>query len=209
MPGFEQYFESKPDAPMHPKVRFWQSKQDQGARLVCELLRERDALSFGPASLFVSFLDEQGNDMQSPDEVDWDPRLNDALLELKVRAVTPENEAKRFGLVLRERFAEPEERFGDGFFNAVLIEYIDGSPFAKEPPISEKRPFIHAHRASRDGSSFEACWNEINGIIVLCAHDLTALDYELHQAVPILSGALAEYLDERFSITSRRRLGLT
>jgi hypothetical protein len=210
MPGFDQYFESKPNAPMHPKVRFWQQRmQDTGTRPVCELIRERDVLSFGPAMLYISFLDEHGNDVQSPDEIAWDSRLNDELLRLKVRAVTPKNESKRFGLVLRDRLAEPEERFGDGYFNAVLIQYIDESPFAQEPPIREKRPFIHAYQASRDGSSFEACRTEIEAIIVQCAHDLKALDYKQHQAVPILSGALAEYLDERFSITSRQHLGLT
>lgn len=209
MAGFDQFFVSKPDAPTHPKVRFWQDKREKGARLVCELIRERDALSFGPASLYISFLDEHGNDMQSLDEVAWDSRLNDELLRLKVRAVTPKNESKRFGLVLRDRLAEPEERFGDGYFNAVLIQYIDESPFAEAPPIQEKRPSIHAYRAARDGSSFEACMKEIDAIIVQCAHDLKALDYKQHQAVPILSGALAEYLDERFSITSRQRLGFT
>jgi hypothetical protein len=209
MAGFDPYFASKPDAPMHPKVRFWQDKREKGARLVCELIRERDALSFGPASLYISFLDKHGEDMYSLDEVAWDSRLNDELLRLKVRAVTPKNESKRFGLVLRDRLAEPEERFGDGYFNAVLIQYIDESPFAQEPPLREKRPFIHAYQASRDGSSFNACRTEIEAIIVQCAHDLTALDYTQHQAVPILSRALAEYLDERFSITSRQRLGFT
>jgi hypothetical protein len=209
MPGFDQYFESKPDAPMHPKVRFWRDRQKNGARLVCELIRERNALSFGPAMLYISFLDEHGKDMQSPDEVPWDSRLNDELLRLKVRAVTPENESKRFGLVLRDRLAEPEEQFGDGYFNAVLIQYIRESPFAQEPPIQEKLPFIHAYQASSDGNSFKACWEEIDAIIVQCARDLTALDYKQQQAVPILSGALAEYLDERFSITSRQRLGFT
>jgi hypothetical protein len=209
MPGFDQYFESKPDAPMHPKVRFWRRMRETGARLVCELTRERGVLSFGPAMLCISFLDEHGNDMQSPDEIAWDSRLNDELLRLKVRAVTPENECKRFGLVLRDRLAEPEERFGDGYFNAVLIQYIRESPFAQEPTIHEKLPFIHAYQASGDGNSFKACRTEIEAIIVQCAHELTALDYNQQEAVQILLVALAEYLDERFSITSRQLLGFT
>jgi hypothetical protein len=41
--------------------------RERGARLVCELIRERDVLSFGPARLYISFLDEHDNDMQRPD----------------------------------------------------------------------------------------------------------------------------------------------
>lgn len=207
MPGFEQYFDSAPEAATHPKVRFWQAMQAKVARLVCELVRDRDGLSFGPARLYVHFLDEHDEDVQSPDEVDWDARLNDELLRLRVRAMTPENEVKRFGLVLRDRLEDPEERFGDGYFNAVLIEYIEESPFAEEPSIQEKRRFIRADRASRDGRAFDECSAAIEAVLVRCARDLTTLGYDRKQAVDILSSALAEYLDERFSITSRQLLG--
>jgi hypothetical protein len=207
MPGFDHYFQSPPEAATHPKVRFWQARQKNGARLECTLIRERDVLSFGPARLYIRFLDQHGDDQESPDQVDWDARLNDELLRLQVRAVTPDNEIKRFALVLRDRLAEPEERFGDGLFNAVLTEYVDGSAFANEPAVKEKRRFIGAACASRDGGFFSDCWDAIDAGIVACAKDLIALGYDRQQAVQILSGALAEYLDERFSITSRQALG--
>lgn len=207
MPEFKRYFTSAPEAALHPKVRFWQSMQRNGARLVCEVIRERDFLSFGPASLAISFLDAAGTDLQSPDEIEWDSRLNDELLRLGVRAVSPENEIRRFGLVLRDRLAEPEERFGDGYFNAVLIEYLEGSPFAALPMIAEKLASISTYRASRDGRAYEECSDAIEAVFVRCARDLTALDYEQADAIDILSAALATYLDERFSITTRKLLG--
>jgi hypothetical protein len=207
MSGFEHYFHSKPETATHPKVRFWKRMQQDGTRLVCELLRERDGLSFGPARLYIRFLDPNGRDRHTPDEVDWDARLNDELLRMRVKASDEESEIKRFGLTLRDRLEQPEERFGDGYFNAVLIEYIDKSPFAHEPLIREKRRFITAYRASRDGRAFTECWEALDSVIVRCAQDLTALDYEQGEAVRILSGALAAYLDERFSITNRRLLG--
>lgn len=208
MPTFDRYFRSQPEAAKNPKVRFWQSMQKKGARLQCELVRERDGLSFGPARLYVSFLDAQGEDMQTPDEVDWDSRLNDELLRIGVRAASDENEIKRFGLVLRDRLEEPEERFGDGFFNAVLIEYIDESPFAEEPAISEKRRLIQSYRAHREGRSFAECNDAIEAIVVSCARELMELYGDQRRAERILASALAEYLDERFSITNRQILGL-
>lgn len=208
MTGFDRYFKSEPEAARHPKVRFWSQLKNQGAKLVCELHRERNGLSFGPSRLYVSFLNARGVDIQTPDEVDWDSRLNDELLEMGVPAVSDENEIKRFGLVLRDRLEEPEERFGDGFFNSVLIEYLDQSPFADEPAVMEKRKLIHEYRASRDGRSFTDCSEAIEAIVVRCARELMAL-YKNDQprATRILAHALASYLDERFSITNSQLLG--
>lgn len=207
MPGFDRYFRTEPEAATHPKVRFWQKMQKEGARLVCELVRERDGLSFGPARLYVRFLDARGEDRQSPDEVEWDPRLNDALLGMGVQAATDDNEIKRFGLVLRDRLEDPEGRFGDGYYNAVLIEHIQDSPFAEDPRVREKLEDVTSYRASRDSRAYDECHEAIEAVLVRCARELMALYGDEARAARILVGALAEYLDERFSITNRQLLG--
>ncbi len=209
MTGFGRFLRNeKPEAVIHPKLRFWKSMKDRGVTLVCELVRERDGLSFGPARLYVHFLDAQRKDLQSPDEVEWDAGLNDALLEIGVRAASDENEINRFGLTLRDRFEDPEGRFGEGYFNAVLLEYIRQSPFGSESAVIEKLADITANQPSRCGSSYAECRDAIETVLVHCGNDLMNLyDKDERRCSQILTGALAKYLDERFSITNRKLLG--
>lgn len=209
MAGFEHYFQNeKLEAARHPKVRYWEQKRRDGARLQCELIRKRQGLSFDPAELYVHFLDSEGRDLQSPDCIDWDPRLNDALLDMKVPALSLENEALRFTLVLLDRLQEPEGHFGDGFYNAVLIEYIDSSPFASAPSVAEKRRHISTYAPHKEGRAYGDCWDAIDAVMVGCAREINALHSTLTDAEAVLVGALADYLDERFNITNRRLLGL-
>lgn len=209
MSGFDRYFQSQQEPSKHPKVRHWERViREKHARLVCEIIREREGLSFGPTRIYVLFLDQMGrSEVDRPDEVDWDARLNDELLRLKAKALNEKNEILRFGLVLRDRLEQPEDLVGDGFFNAVLLEFIDESPFAKEQEVQEKRQLITSYRASHDGRSFRDCWDAIEAIFIDCARDLIALGYKRYEAERILSRALAEYLDERFSLTNRQLLG--
>lgn len=208
MPGIDDYLQSTPEEAKHPKVRYWEKRQSEGARLQCELVRERNGLSFGPTRLFVSFLDEHGGDIQSPDEIDWDAHINDELLRMGVRATIEKDEVLRFSLVLRDRLAEPEGQFGDGFFNAVLIEHIDEKHLSEEPVIHQKRALIREYKASRDGRSYYDCVAAIDAILVRCGQELMKLYADPQQVKRIFAGAVAEYLDERFSVTNRQILGL-
>lgn len=209
MAGFDELFQGSPKEAKNPKVRYWQERQDSGTQLKCQLVRERDGLSFGPTLLYVLFLEQNGTQKQSPDEIAWDPRINDELISMKVRAATEENESRRFALVLRDRFEEPEERFGDGFFNSVLIDYIDHSPFADLPAIQKKRAVISEYQPYKEGSSYRDCKATLHAVLVRTARELLDLYNEQDRAEKILANALADYLDERFSITNRELLGFT
>lgn len=53
------------------------------------------------------------------------------------------------------------------------------------------------------------CRDMIDGAIAGRAKELTkCLEYEIAEAEEILAAALAQYLDDRFSVTNRRVLGL-
>jgi hypothetical protein len=60
------------------------------------------------------------------------------------------------------------------------------------------------------GATYADCRDRIKAVIAHCGHYLIdSLKYERPLAEEILEGALAYYLDERFSVTNRQILGMT
>ncbi len=106
---------------------------------------------------------------------------------------------------------QPGREFGDGFFNGVLIEFLSESDLSQQPVIAKVLKHISANRPRRDGkrlNSYDVCKEMIENAIRGRAHELKGqLDYPEDDAKAILVRALARYLDERFSVSSRRRLG--
>jgi hypothetical protein len=116
MQGLDKFF-NKGTPTVHPKVTYWQTslKKGQASRLRVTFHREKNGLVFGLAKLYVHFHNQAGEDVQSPDEIDWDERVNAELVKLKANALSKDNEAERFGMVFNDRLAFAENRFGDGF----------------------------------------------------------------------------------------------
>ena len=81
------------------------------------------------------------------DTVPWDDDLNAGLILLKVKSVSPEQEAERFALGLRAAMRRIEREFGDGYFNAVLVELIKESRSDRYPEIAEVMRYAHANGA--------------------------------------------------------------
>src|SRR5947209_3576456 len=125
MSTFDDIFGAERDAVSHPKLRFWKDRKTQAgvSDVRCEVRRRRDVLGYEPAKLYVHFYGP-GNEELLCDEVDWDDELNTGLIELEVKAIDEENEGQRFSLGLRAALRPAERRFGDGFFNAVLVEWV-------------------------------------------------------------------------------------
>ena len=196
-------------SPPHPVVRRWEYKRNQSGvvRLECELSRERDGLTFRPAELWVYFLNAEGKDAAAPDSELWEPRLDEWLLEKGIKARTHDNEAERFGYGFERRFAGAESRFGDGYFNAVLRQYLGQSDLAKLPAVAEKLGQIRENAPHRSAALAD-CFDMIETALSSVGADLTErLHYPDDLALEILGNSLAYYLDERYSITNRRMLG--
>src|SRR6185503_13301414 len=163
MVELDEYFEdSKEEAP-HPKVRAWRKLIKEGKKAKCELHRKLDGLTYGLAKLYVSFYDETGAEIRR-DEVEWEPEINEELLRLHVAAVNRENEGKRLGLMLKTWFARQENRYGDGFFSTILYEYIQNSPFSRQPPVREALQHIYEERPNRESRSYDDCVDSIEGV---------------------------------------------
>jgi hypothetical protein len=107
---------------------------------------------------------------------------------------------------------KPVREFGDGYFNAVLVDLLKDSDLTRYPAISEVLEQAYTNHPSREGKGFDKynlCREMIADAISGRARELTGpLNYPEDEAKQILVTALARYLDERFSVSNRRRLGL-
>jgi len=204
MPDPNEYFSNEDGWFDHPRLRHWRRLQHEGATLLVDVKRSRRPLDRGSAYLYVNI--ERGG-RRDQDREDWSADLNRGLLMLHVRALSPENEALRFALALPDAFDSAEDRFGEGFFNFVLIDELRRGPFSEG--LREVLADVHVTPGNRDRPQYRECKDLVVGAIRGRAQELTGLlRYEQPQAEAILGSALATYLDDRFSISDRRVLGL-
>lgn len=208
MSDLDHYFQEPAAPQLHPRARFFAERIQRG--LVreprCEFWRRRQGLAFGPARLFLFDAADAGR--TPPIEVDWEPELDAELVRLKVKAKNPQNESERLGMMFGFRFGQLEAEHGNAFFNAVLYEQLQTSGFASFASVKEKLELIHEYQPNREGRSYGRCVGDIKEVIKSNAQALTRdLGYSPAQAKQILADAVAYFLDEHYSITSRRMLG--
>lgn len=204
----KNYFEDVPVKALPADARRWsialRQARERSQKVVCRLERPRDGLVFRPARIFL-FIKDGETDVSAFD-APWDSNLNDWLVKEGVPAETTEAEGDRFGLAARDRFAPIEVRFGDGFFNAVLVHHLRGVGFGEISPTREQLAAIYEPQPAT-GEQATICVEMVDGVIARCARDLKTLSYANHEAEAILAAALAYYLDERFNITNSKLLG--
>jgi hypothetical protein len=149
---------------------------------------------------------------QPLETVAWDDDLNAGLIKLDIPSINPDQEAERFALALRGALRKAEREFGDGYFNAVLVDLIRESDLTRYPEIAEVLAHSTALGLDHEGKttrSYNLCREMIADAIGARAYELKKnLGYIEEEAKPILIRAIEQYLDERFSVSSRRRLGL-
>lgn len=170
-----------------------------------QIWRPRAALGFEPTSMWLKYRTMDGQIVDLPKEDRWDAKLNDELLNRGVRAIDSENESIRFQLTLDSEFQRIERRFGEGFFSAVLVDYVKKTPFGTDPDIAKMLPHI---TTGQPRGSVDDCRNMFEGALRRCWQHLTSqLKYDDIAASSILTAAVRNYLDERFTVTERRNLG--
>jgi hypothetical protein len=211
MPTLDELFRGPADSLPHPRLRNWKARLEHpGTTATLEVFRPESALGASQPEMNLQFT-EEGKRLPL-ETVPWDDDLNTGLIQLRVRAASPEQEAERFALGLRAALRKAEREFGDGYFNAVLVEFLRESDLTRYPAIAAVLEHAYAIRPHREGAAFDRytlCREMIADAISGRARELTgALGYPEEEAKKILVAALARYLDERFSVSSRRRLGL-
>jgi hypothetical protein len=203
-PAINNYFDTPAEAPEHPKIRAWSAWKSGSQRTELEIRRPREGLAFLPARMYVTFYVDGA--IQRQDETEWELELDTWLLKEHVKARDEANETLRFALRLKAAFRSIAIRFGDGYFNSVMVHQLRGGPLGRVAPLAEMLSAIHEYEAA--GGSKDDCEQLIDFEITVAAKALLRLyGGERIVAERILTRALAQYLDERFHVTERRQLG--
>ncbi len=188
----------------HPIARIWKSliSPDGGS-----VEFKGPSVPSGSAQLLLHINDNNGAIRDYKSE-EWDFHLNEEMVLAHIKAPNKENEAKRFGHALKDKFSPIETRYGDGFFNAVLLTTIADLGFDNEPKIREVMSHIHHTRPFAGGDSLRECSDWIQSVLRHTATELTtSLNYDKGDAKEILVQSLVIYLDERFSVSARQKSG--
>lgn len=207
MTTIDEFF-SHPTEFLPPRVRDWKAHlAEPGTTATLEVFRPETVVGQSQPEMSVQFV-KDGHSLPL-ETAPWDDDLNSGLIQLAVRAVSEDQEAERFALGLRAAMRKTEREFGDGYFNAVLVNLIGDSDLTRYPNIAEVLKHATAPPADRSSKRYNPCREMIADAISGRAQELTSpLRYSQDEAKQILISALARYLDQRFSISSRRRLGL-
>jgi hypothetical protein len=196
MPTIDDFFGATNESP-HPRLRDWKRRlaTKNGAASV-EVFRTNGEFGQGKPEMHVQF--KEGESQTHLDTIPWDDDLNAGLILLKVRSVSPEQEAERFALGLRAAMRRIEREFGDGYFNAVLVDLIKESRLDRYPEIAEVMRYAQANAPPRESGAFARytiCRELIAGARSGCAKELTHdLGYTQEEAKGILVSALARSL---------------
>jgi hypothetical protein len=198
------------DAPgemaLPPLVRSCKKRKEAGDRIEVELDRPEAAGGLSRTVLVIHCW-EQGKE-RDPQQVEWDDGVNAGLVDLGIKAISLQQEAERFALAIRAALRKVERRYGDGYLSAVLVDLLDESNLTKGGEIADVRQYVRTNAPERS-RSYDACRELIASEISGRAVELRdRLKYEADDVKEVMTKALAIYLDERFSVSSRRRLNL-
>lgn len=202
----KRFTNSQGPSPLHPRIRAWAGWRDEPGftHIEVEVRQERDGLVLRPARLFVMFM--HGEVVARLDETDWDYELDEWLVTVaRANGVSLESEKRRFSLWLRGSLRATLRRFGDGFFNWVLLD-VARRESGGQGELGRVLAAIHrSGTVSSDGRA--ACQEAIEAALSEVGHAIAILHRDPDESGDVLAGALALYLDERFSVTNRSILG--
>ncbi|MEM9940144.1 MAG: hypothetical protein AAF939_01060 [Planctomycetota bacterium] len=208
MTTIDQFFAHAGDPTVelsHPRVAEVKKEIDKGAKFQVEVYRPKEMVGLVRSKVFISTVGEV--DALST-ECEWSDDLNTGLIRLGVRAKNYGNESLRFALGLRDALLKVERQVGNGYFNAVLLDLVKESKLDQYPEIRDVLKFTY-HDGVERTKRYHECRDAIAFRISGRARELTQnLKYSEKEAKGILSKAIAEYVDNRFAVSSRRQMGL-
>lgn len=206
--SLEQLVQPVTSRPLHRSVEFWRRQaQERGGRVEVDFERKRDGLTFRPARLIVYIVDANDKRIDRSSEP-WDEEVNEDLVSISARAVSIENEVERLGFGLKFKLEPVEVRYGDGYFNSMLILTLNDLGFGEVPRVAKCLAQISVASPSTDSVAYGNARQDIEVALREVGSQLTtALAYQADVAMEILANAVVYYLDERFHLTNRKRLG--
>lgn len=192
--------------PEHPVVQWLSDRLAAGDQI--RVAPEFDDSSLGPSIVGLLVLREENGVDQAPQYFAWDDDLNAAMIKLGIKARSLDDEGERFARGIRSALHKVERRYGDGYMNAVLVDFLNESNFGKSGELGAVLRVIHSNQADRSTKSYQQCRELIASEIGGRAKELRdQLKYSPDELESVMNKALARYLDRRFSISSLQRLG--
>jgi len=171
-----------------------------------QVVVDEDDDSFGLDGYRISIL--RTGDCSPIATFPWDAEVNEELISLGVRSKHSDSESIRFAIRLRDELRATETRYGNGFFNRTLVDLVTESYLDKHQEIKaalEKHRGITLERTSE----YHECRDSIAYVIGKRSRELTGpLGYEEATMRNILSKAIARFLDNRFSLSQRKQMGM-
>jgi hypothetical protein len=153
MTTLDDFFSRQSDF-LHPRLRNWKARLGEpGASATVEVFRPKSDL--GQAQPEISLQFTRNGELLPLETVAWDDDLNTGLIQLRVRAVSLEQEAERFALGLPAGPQKAERELGNGYFNAALVELLRDSDLTRYSEIAEVLRYLSVNRPSRESKALE------------------------------------------------------
>ena len=206
MNELDKILDASGETVLPPLVRSCKRRKEAGDRVEVELYRPDTAGGLSRTELVIRRWEQE--EEQEPRQVEWDDGVNAGLVDLGIKAINLQQEGERFALAIRAALRKAERRYGDGYLSAVLVDLLDESDLCHGGEIADMRKYVHTNSPERSRSYHECrdlVANEIGGRAVELRDKLK---YKPEEIKTVMTKALAIYLDERFSVSSRRNFGL-
>ena len=203
------FFRADPDALLDPRLREWKSLIEADGMTAVLEMNHWPGAAFGRQDPDMELHFHRADRSGPSVSLLWDDSLNSGLIRLHVRAADLSQESMRFSMSFITAFRAAECVAGDGFFNSVLFDYINASDLGENEVITALLRVISVVPVDRGAAKYARCRDMIDSAIRGRAMELKDdLGYSIDEAWEILVGALARYLDRRFSVSFRRERGL-
>lgn len=173
--------------PDEPFVRLLRERTRSGYRIVRVELKRAEADGQPPE---YRFLLERSKHL-SEQVVPHSASLTRWMLEDGIRLASTDDEATRFGLLVKERFAPLIKRLDEATFRVLLLERIGK---LAPPQASARVADVPFRPASETGRKLDAM-RQIDEVLASLARDLVVrLRYDEAEAAAILDRALTDFL---------------
>lgn len=181
-----------------PEAQRWAYFLAHGVKPQCTFVRRRTGATWGPPRIVVSYPEAQPAVPPDP-VVPWEPVLEDWLVEHRIAAPDPGNEAVRFGYVIGARCEAIERRHGTPMFTQVLLRCLYDHQCALYLPLERKLGAIRTYEPDPSNAD-TAVGGELKAVFQTSRDTLLTLGYPEAAARDILTAALGHYLRDRFDI---------
>lgn len=171
--------------------------------------RPSDGFVFAQTWLTLVFPKVTGRDRRSPVREPWDKSYDDGLLARGIRAQDQEQESARFALGMVKDFEPIELRVGKDYFSSLFVYCLRRTPLGAMAAVQTALARVTEYRPHLESQNSLDRLAETERVLAARGQLLmNELKYPRAEAEKILGGAIARYLDERFHIGLRDRLGM-